>query len=465
MVVKTVHLDVRQDVQIHATITVQLIVHLVVPPPVEKTVQTDVPTIVRVNAKQYAQRLATINVFGYVEVFQDKKLSMGFTIKPTDSIWLSGIAKSITFIVTKDCQLACKYCYLVGKNSKERMSWEVAKQAIDYILNNEQEFNEGAVVWDFIGGEPFLEIDLIDKICDYLKIEMFRKNHHWFNSYRFSFSTNGINYHEDKIQKFIEKNLNHLSIGITIDGTELKHDLNRIYKGNGKGSYKDVVRNIPLWLKQFPGGSTKVTISSEDIPYIKESVLHLYSLGIHEVNINCVFEDVWKEGDDVLFEEQLIQLADEIIDNDYYQDYTCSFFAEHLGKPMDCITENQNWCGAGMMLAIDAAGNFYPCTRFAQYSLRDKEARIIGNIHTGIDKNKLRPFLTLDRCTQSTKECIDCEVASGCAWCQGENYDAADTPTIYQRATAICKMHKARVHANNYYWNKLFRKLELKNDK
>ena len=52
-------------------------------------------------------------------------------------------------------------------------------------------------------------------------------------------------------------------------------------------------------------------------------------------------------------------------------------------------------------------------------------------------------------------------MASGCAWCQGENYDAADTDTIYQRSTAICKMHKARVRANNYYWNKLFRKLEL----
>jgi hypothetical protein len=44
---------------------------------------------------------------------------------------------------------------------------------------------------------------------------------------------------------------------------------------------------------------------------------------------------------------------------------------------------------------------------------------------------------------------------------QGENYDAAETPTAYQRATAICKMHKARVRANNYYWNKLYRKLEL----
>ena len=213
------------------------------------------------------------------------------------------------------------------------------------------------------------------------------------------------------------------------------------------------------WYKDIR--ATKVTISSADIPYIQESVLHLYSLGIHEVNINCVFENVWKEGDDILFEEQLLQLADAIIDGDYYKDYACSFYSESIGKPLDRELENQNWCGAGRMLSIDAAGNFYPCTRFAQYSLRDKKTWIIGNVNDGIDKNKLRPFLILDRCTQSNTECIDCEVASGCAWCQGENYDAADTPTINQRAIAICKMHKARVRANNYYWNKLYRKLEL----
>lgn len=382
--------------------------------------------------------------------------------KEKSSPWQEGVGKSITFIVTKDCQLACKYCYLVGKNEKERMSWPIAKQAIDYILSHETDFPEESVIWDFIGGEPFLEIELIDKICDYIKEEMYRRGHHWFNSYRFSFSTNGINYDSEKVQNFIHKNRSHLSIGITIDGTEKKHDLNRIWKGEGpeRGSYQDVVRNIPLWLSQFPYGATKVTISSADIPYIKESVLHLYSLGIHEVNINCVFENVWKDGDDELFEKQLISLADEIIDNGLYENNACSFFMERLGKPLDCVKDNGNWCGAGKMLSIDAAGNFYPCTRFAQYSLREKKAWIIGNVNEGIDNNKLRPFLTLDRCTQSTDECINCEVAEGCAWCQGENYDAAETPTVFQRATAICKMHKARVRANNYYWNKLFHKLE-----
>ncbi len=397
-------------------------------------------------------------------------------IKQSSQPWQNGTSKSITFIVTKDCQLACKYCYLVGKNTSERMSWETARQAVDYILDREDEFLEESVVWDFIGGEPFLEIDLIDRICDYIKIEMFRRNHHWFNSYRFSFSTNGINYSTPKVQNFIQKNRDHLSIGITIDGTPQKHDLNRIWKTpemekglkpapeEEKGSYDDVVRNIPLWLSQFPNAGTKVTISSADIPYIKDSVLHLYSLGIKEVNINCVFEDVWAENDDLLFEDQLVSLADSIIDGGYYRDYACSFFSENIGKPLDPELDNQNWCGAGRMLSIDAAGNFYPCTRFAQYSLRSKKAWTIGNVRDGIDHNRLRPFLALDRFTQSPEECMRCEVASGCAWCQGENYDAADTNPVYQRSVAICKMHKARVRANNYYWNKLYRKLELEGE-
>lgn len=371
--------------------------------------------------------------------------------------WKDGVAKNITFIVTKDCQLACKYCYLVGKNSKERMPFEVAAKAIDYILGNRALFPQDNVVFDFIGGEPFLEIELIDRICDYIKEQLFLLDHPWFNSYRFSFSTNGINYDSPAVQDFIRKNLRHLSIGITIDGTRRKHDMNRIWKETGKGSYDDVVRNIPLWLEQLPEHGTKVTFSSDDLPYLCESVLHLFSMGITSVNANCVFEDVWKEGDDKVLEQQLISLADAMIDGDLYRDNYCSFFSADIGRPLDMERENQNWCGAGMMLSIDAAGNYYPCTRFAAYSLRNKKPIIIGNVETGIDQDLLRPFLTLDRRTQSPRECLECEVASGCAWCQGENYDSADTPTIYRRSTAICRMHKARVKANNYYWSRLAR--------
>ena len=347
------------------------------------------------------------------------------------------------------------------------MPFEVAQKFIDLLIENNDDTKEyidsyasKGLIMDFIGGEPFLEIDLIDQICDYIKTQMYVLDHHWFNSYRFSFSTNGINYSTEKVQNFILKNKGHLSIGITIDGTRRKHDLNRIYKASGNGSYDDVVINIPLWLKQFPNDGTKVTISSADIPFIKESVLHLFELGIHQVNINCVFEDVWKDGDEKLFEQQLTELADEIIDKDLYKNNSCSFFDENIGKPLSS-SNNENWCGAGKMLSVDASGYFYPCTRFAQYSLREKKCWSIGNVDVGIDFNKVRPFLLLNRFSQSTSECMKCDVASGCAWCQAENFDSAKTYTIYQRSMAICKMHKARVYANNYYWNKLYRKIEF----
>lgn len=365
----------------------------------------------------------------------------------------SSTPKVITFVVTKDCQLACKYCYLVGKNNAGRMPLDIAQKAVDYILDNRIFFNEDRVSFDFIGGEPFLEIEMIDALCDYIKKRMYALNHPWFNHYMFTFSTNGINYNSDKIQSFIKKNIKHLQIGLTIDGTRNKHDLNRIYKGSGAGSYDDVVRNIPLWLSQFPEANTKVTLSSEDLPYICESVLHLFELGIHQVFMNCVYEDVWKNGDDAILEEQLIKLADSIIDNELYIGYSCSIFDETIGKPN---RDNHNWCGSGKMIAIDNQGNFYPCNRFLDFSLRNKRPRILGNIHEGIDPNKVRPFILLDLQSQSSDECLNCEVARGCSWCQGENYDSAETSTIYERATAVCRMHKARVRANNYYWNKLY---------
>lgn len=365
----------------------------------------------------------------------------------------SNTPKVITFVVTQDCQLSCKYCYLVGKNPNGRMSIEIAKKAVDYVLDNPNFFNEKSVSFDFIGGEPFLEIDLIDELCDYIKLQMYIKQHPWFDNYAFTFSTNGINYNNEKVQCFIKKNIKHIQIGITIDGTKHKHDINRIYKNSGAGSYNDVVKNIPLWLQQFPKASTKVTLSSEDLPYVCESVLHLFELGIHQVFMNCVYEDVWNEGDDIILEKQLIELADKIIENELYIDYSCSIFDEKIGKPNK---DNQNWCGSGKMMAIDFAGNFYPCNRFLDFSLRDKKPRVLGNIHSGIDPNKLRPFITLDVASQSPDQCLTCDVAKGCSWCQGENYDSAQTDTIYERSIAVCKMHKARVRANNYYWNKLY---------
>lgn len=368
--------------------------------------------------------------------------------------WKNDEAKSITFIVTEDCNLICKYCYLTGKNETNKMNFETAKKAVDYILNTDSVSEENdAVVWEFIGGEPFMEIELIDNICDYIKQQMFLLNHKWFDFYRFSFSTNGILYDRPEVQNFIAKNYYHLSIGITIDGTKEKHDLNRIYK-DGRGSYDDVVRNVPMWLEQFPGTTTKVTFASSDLPYLKDSIIHLWKMGIKNIPANVVFEDVWKDGDDLIFENQLLELADYILENDMWKDYSVRFFDEDVGHPLVEEGLSQNFCGSGRMLAIDPKGNLFPCIRFADYSLSNRKGLQIGDVYTGINPDKVRPFLALNLVDQSREECINCKVASNCGWCQGCNYDMADSDTVYQRATFICKMHKANSRANKYFWTK-----------
>lgn len=381
----------------------------------------------------------------------NKDIKMGQLLESWEGNNEDKKVKNITLCVTEDCNLACKYCYMTGKNHRKKMTFETAKKCIDYILSNREEFSEGSVVWDFIGGEPFLEIDLIDKVCDYIKMKMFMLDHPWFDSYRFSFSTNGLLYHTEKVQSFIKKNKSHLSIGISIDGNKTKHDLQRVYP-SGKGSYDDVMKNVPLWLKQFPNESTKATFSHNDLPYLKDSIISLWNNGIKEVAANVIFEDVWQEGDDKILEKQLDELGDYILENKLWNEYYVRFFDPSIGNPLRKESLERNFCGAGKMLAIDCDGNFFPCIRFVDFALEKRNGRCIGNVEKGINKDKLRTFDALTLQDQSKEECINCEVATGCAWCTGFNYD--DSGSIYKRSTHICKLHKATVRANKRFWAK-----------
>jgi len=143
---------------------------------------------------------------------------------------------------------------------------------------------------------------------------MFLLNHRWFNSYRLSFSSNGLLYGTPAVQKYIKKNQYHLSIGLSVDGNKIKHNLQRV-KPDGSGSYDDVAKNVPLWLRQFPSASTKATFAHADIPYLKDSIISLWNITIKIVSANVVFEDVWEEGDDIIMEQQLRELADYVLEN------------------------------------------------------------------------------------------------------------------------------------------------------
>lgn len=358
--------------------------------------------------------------------------------------------KSITFVVTQDCNFACRYCYLVHKNREGRMPFEVARAAVDYLLAHRELFWEDQAIWDFMGGEPLLEVELIEQIIEYVRRRTYELGHPWFVDSFFSLTTNGALYGTPRVQRLLRRYGNMLDVGLTIDGPRHVHDQERVFP-DGQGTYDVVAANVPRWLERYPNAATKITISPANLPHLAESVLHVFSLGVRHVNANVVFEEVWRPGDEAELERQLDLLGDGMLTRGLHPRHSCSFFNRTIGAPLHPSNQT-NWCGPGKMLAIDHEGTFYPCNRFMPFSLTSRPPRSIGNVHDGLDLNRLRPFLALTRGAQSTEECVSCEVASGCAWCQGLNYDLADTPTIYQRATTICALHKARVRASRRFW-------------
>ena len=63
--------------------------------------------------------------------------------------------------------------------------------------------------------------------------------------------------------------------------------------------------------------SSKITIAPENVIYLAKAIKHLSSIGIHDLNANVVYENVWvPERDAYLFYDQLIQLADWFIDEE-----------------------------------------------------------------------------------------------------------------------------------------------------
>lgn len=378
---------------------------------------------------------------------------MSYTVGKGIESWKSGKAQTITFIVTDDCNLRCKYCYVTHKCADKRMNFETAKKFVDYILAADIKY-EDAVILEFIGGEPMLEAELISQIVDYFKVTAFMMDHPWYWNYRISICTNGVNYSSKPVQNLILRNYGKISVTITLDGTKEKHDMQRVFP-DGSGSFDVINDNIDLWLSQF-SGNTKVTFASDDLPLLKDSIISLWNRGITQIASNVVFEDVWKEGDDKILEEQLISLADYILENKLYdKGYVCTFFDETIGFPYDDSDLYKTYCGAGKMLAVSSDGRLFPCLRFYGHSLNNHEEWPVGALNYGIDMERVRPFMTAAISVQSDSECLNCPIATGCGFCQGFNYDNADTPTNFHRAKYICKMHKARVRANNYYFAKL----------
>lgn len=375
----------------------------------------------------------------------------------------------VTFQITEDCNLNCSYCYQHNK-TKKKMDFETAKNFIDLLLEKPEKLNnylnlekKRGVILDFIGGEPLLEIDLIEQITNYFILRLIELNHRWLTTYRVSITSNGMLYFSDKVQKFLKQHQNHTSMHITLDGNEQLHDMCR-RDHNNNPTYKIIEKAVLHYKNNYNDKlSTKLTISPENISFLFDGVKNFIDLGFTIIHFNPVYEDVWEEKHSTEYYYQLKKIINYLIDNDLYDKIFISTIDNTIyGQPIP-DEDNMNYCGGtGHMLATNSSGKIYPCLRYMESSIgNDREPYIIGNVKegTGItdnEKTKIEILKKVTRKSQSTEKCLNCKIATGCGWCSGYNYELYGTPN--KRATFICQMHQARIMAIKYYNNLLLKK-------
>lgn len=377
------------------------------------------------------------------------------------------LSRTVTFQVTDKCNLACTYCYQINKGTR-RMTMDDAKLFIDKLLAGEDGFKEyinpdisPAIVVEFIGGEPFLEIDLIDKIVDYFRLRVIQLRHPWMEKFCVSICSNGVLYTDPRVQKFLQKNKDNISFSVTLDGNKELHDKCRVFPDGG-GSYDIAEAATQDWMSRGYYMGSKITISQENLPYIYDALMHIVGLGYDEIHANCVYEAFWTEKDAGKLYELMKKFSDFMLSDKKYRDLDCSLYTRNLGTPKKA-DDLQNWCGGtGSMLSMDPDGWLYPCIRYMESSLgADQKPMRIGNVHTGLatckeHQNCVECLNVIDRRSQSTDDCFYCPIAEGCSWCSAFNYQTYGTAD--KRVTRICPMHKGRVLANVYHWNNYYKK-------
>jgi uncharacterized protein len=363
----------------------------------------------------------------------------------------------VTFNITEDCNLRCKYCYELNKQKKD-LSLSYAKRFIDLLLTDpdpiavlgteDEWILKQGLILDFIGGDALVRPHLVEDILNYFMYKSISLNHKWALRWRASISTNGTLFDEPYVKEFLMKFRENLCLGISIDGCPEIHNLNR------DNSMDAILKNWN-WYKAYAGknATTKSTLNKDSIPYLHKSLkfLHEY-LGLQHINMNFIFEPMGETKEDL--DELDRQMASCV---DYVLEHKDDLYWSMLDKGFMCGSymrdPDDGWCGSGAMPALGINGKIYPCFRFLPHTMSNRELDFhVGDLWNGFDhKERFQEVRNQTRKRISPQKCLDCPIESGCAWCIGGAYSESG---CFYRQTNICEAHKIQDKWAKIYWER-----------
>ncbi|MHB1419485.1 MAG: thioether cross-link-forming SCIFF peptide maturase [Bacillota bacterium] len=297
----------------------------------------------------------------------------------------SGVVKALCLHVAHDCNLRCHYCFAgtgTFGGERDRMSLEVAKAAIDFLVNNSGD--RGNCQVDFFGGEPLLNAQVVRDTVTYGRKRAALSG----KDIQFTLTTNAI-FLNSEVERFL--NEEDISVILSLDGRQEVNDALRVFPG-GRGSYADVLPNLLRFIPSRDERSYYVrgTYTHFNLDFSAD-VLHLADLGFKHISVEPVVASpgepyAFRQEDlPVLFKEydRLVNVFLERLE----QGRGFDFFHFNLsleGGP--CLPKRLSGCGAGdHYLAVTPLGELYPCHQFvgrAEYKM--------GDVSTGIARADIR---------------------------------------------------------------------------
>jgi uncharacterized protein len=307
--------------------------------------------------------------------------------------FLAAMELNLTF----NCNLACQYCF-VRRKTHERMSAATARQAIDLLLD--RALVPGVTI-TLIGGEPLLEMALIEEIVPYATEAAQRRNHY----VNWAITTNGTLINESILKFFARRRI---SLLLSIDGGPESHDRYRLTR-SGAGTWQTIVSLIPLMKQYQPQLGARMTVSPEALGEMRADFRQLVDLGLYNLIIGPAHGPTqWSKKQIEQYGLNLVAML-----HDYYEGKKrgLPLFSEEFEQ----LDEYVAWgCRAGRTsLAVAPDGSVSPCSKLL--GLEDEAGRwIIGNVNEGIDTRLLEPFRNSgDRQPQHCGQCFQ-RCGGGC---------------------------------------------------
>ncbi|MGA9350042.1 MAG: radical SAM protein [Anaerolineae bacterium] len=171
----------------------------------------------------------------------------------------------LTLFLTTDCYQRCRYCYAEGGRRSKTMSFEIAKAAIDFVVQNTLGLGEDRFSVGFHGGgEPTYHWDLLVRCTRYA--QKLAKRHHL--RLQLSTATSGVLL--PSRARWLAENMSGGS-SISLDGPPEFQNPQRPIRG-GRESFDAVYHTLKLWDSMCFSYGIRATITEESVSHMADIV-------------------------------------------------------------------------------------------------------------------------------------------------------------------------------------------------